>query len=180
MSKSISSSSALRYFTRWVEYVAGVALAVITLLAFATVVMRYFFAKNVPDGIEVGGLLLAISTFLGMALACLRGEHITVDLVWSILPLRGRRVLDILASVVTLGAISCFAWMIARQAHNTMGSGLTTYDLALPVWPFYVASALAVVMAMLLQAIHLVSTWSAESAIAADGAFVANQESVDE
>lgn len=141
--------------TRWVEYASGAVLALITLLAFAAVLMRYFLAKNIPDAIEVGGLLMAVSIFLGMALACLRGEHITVDLLWAALPARGRLLLDLFAGLVTLVAVACFAWMLARQVHNTWRDGLLTYDLQIPVWPFYAASASAVIAAAVLQGLHL-------------------------
>lgn len=121
----------------WVERAAGGFLAVVTALTFVTVVLRYGFSTSIPDSYDLSRNLLGILIFWGIAVTGFRGEHITVDLVWGALPPRGRRALDLASTLFTLGCMSVFAWAMGTKVVGTMASGETTYDLNLPLWPFY-------------------------------------------
>ncbi len=121
----------------WVERAAGGFLAVVTALTFVTVVLRYGFSTSIPDSYDLSRNLLGILIFWGIAVTGFRGEHITVDLVWGALPPRGKRALDLAGTLFTLGCMSVFAWAMGTKVVGTMASGETTYDLNLPLWPFY-------------------------------------------
>ena len=124
-------------FAGWAERVAGLFLAVVTALTFATVVLRYGFSVSIPDSYDLSRNFLGILTFWGIAMTGFRSEHITVELVWGALPPRGQRALDLLAGLFTLACMAVFAWAMAGKVIGTMDSGETTYDLSLPIWPFY-------------------------------------------
>ena len=69
-----------------IEVTAAGFLAVVTLLTFVSVLLRYFFAWAIPDSYDFTRLLLGIVIFWGMAVASYRGDHITVDLLWAASP----------------------------------------------------------------------------------------------
>jgi TRAP-type C4-dicarboxylate transport system permease small subunit len=95
-------------------------------------------------------MFLGILIFWGIAVIGYRGDHITVELFWNILPARGRRVLDILATLFTLFCMACFAWTMLDKVVDTQRSGETTYDLHMPVWPFYALAWIGIAGSVLL------------------------------
>jgi TRAP-type C4-dicarboxylate transport system permease small subunit len=119
------------------ELFAAWLLAAITALTFTSVVLRYAFNWSIPDSFDAGRNLLGIAIFWGIALAAYRGEHITVDLLWSALGPRARRVLDAFAGVVALLCLAVFAWAMADKVLSTYRDNVLTFDLHLPVWMFY-------------------------------------------
>jgi TRAP-type C4-dicarboxylate transport system permease small subunit len=133
------------------ERLASGLLAVVTALTFVSVVLRYAFGWSIPDAFDLSRNLLGILIFWGIAVAGYRGDHITVDLVWGVLPAPVQRALDLFATLCTLGCMAVFAWAMAGKVSATRASAETTYDLHLPIWPFYLlaASGIAVSVALL-------------------------------
>lgn len=120
-----------------IELTAAVFLAVVTLLVFVSVFLRYLFAWGIPDAHDFSRLLLGILIFWGMAVASYRGDHITVDLLWSAASPRYQRAIDVLAAVITLAAMAVFTVMMAVKVWNNWLDHELTYDLRVPIWPYY-------------------------------------------
>jgi TRAP-type C4-dicarboxylate transport system permease small subunit len=144
-------------FATSAERIAGLFLAVVTVLTFATVVLRYGFSYSIPDSYDLSRNFLGILTFWGIAMTGFRGEHITVDLVWGALPPFGKRVLDLLSTVFTLLCMAVFAYAMATKVLGTRNSGETTYDLNLPLWPFYGLAWAGLAISVLLLVLRLVN-----------------------
>ncbi|HWK44253.1 MAG TPA: TRAP transporter small permease [Stellaceae bacterium] len=138
------------------ERVAGSFLAIVTALTFVTVVLRYGFSISIPDSYDLSRNALGILIFWGIAVTGFRGEHITVDLVWGVMPPFGRRVLDALSTVFTLGCMTVFAWTMATKVVGAHASGETTYDLSLPIWPFYALAWVGLAISVPLLILRLV------------------------
>ena len=139
-----------------IERVAAAFLAVVTLITFVSVFLRYGFSWSIPDGFDIGRNLLGIIIFWGIALAGYRGEHITVDLVWSVLPRPLQRAMDIFAGLVTLGGMAVFAWMLADKVLTTRADNVSTFDLRIPVWGFFLVAWLGIALSVILL---VVRTW---------------------
>ncbi len=142
-------------FATVAERVAGLFLAVVTVLTFATVVLRYAFSIAIPDSYDLSRNFLGILTFWGIAMTGFRGEHIKVDLIWGVLPPAGQRALDALATVFTLLCMAVFATAMATKVLGEATSGETTYDLNLPVWPFYALAWSGLAVSVLLLGLRL-------------------------
>lgn len=137
------------------EHAAAAALAAVTLLTFVSVTMRYLFAAPVPDDFDFTRLVLGIAVFWGIACACWRGGHIQVDLLWNVLPRRGRNAMDVFATLVTFAFMAAFAWTVLSRVGGTQATGMTTMVLQIPIWPFYALAALGLAFAVLLIPAHL-------------------------
>ncbi|MBX5454061.1 MAG: TRAP transporter small permease [Acidobacteriia bacterium] len=138
-----------------VERFAGGLLAFVTALAFISVVLRYLFSWPIPDSYDLSRNLLGVLIFWGIAASGYRGEHVTVDLIWSTLPPGARRLMDIFATLLTLFAMAGLALALALKVQDLHASGEATYDLALPVWPFAFFTWAGSVAAVLLLAVRL-------------------------
>jgi TRAP-type C4-dicarboxylate transport system permease small subunit len=133
-----------------IELTAAGFLAVVTLLVFVSVFLRYFFSWAIPDSHDFSRLLLGILIFWGMAVASYRGDHITVDLLWSAAGPGMKRAMDVFAALVTLLGMATFTVMMATKVWNTRLDNVQTFDLRLPVWPYYLIAWVGLAAAILL------------------------------
>lgn len=137
-------------FIGLIEMTAAGFLAVVTALTFVSVILRYFFSWSIPDSYDLTRLLLGILIFWGMAVASYRGDHITVDLLWSAMPPRLQRVTDTFASIFTLVALVTFTWMFWTKVIGTRVDNVETYDLREPVWIYYLIAWIGLAAAVVL------------------------------
>lgn len=130
------------------ETVAAVFLLLIALLTAANVALRDLASVQIPDWFDGTKMLMAIALFWGIAVATYHAGHIAVDIVWEHLKAPGRRVLDIVAGVVTLAFLAPMAWMVFSKV---LASGTqTTTDLRLPLMWFTTVAACGAVAAAVL------------------------------
>ena len=133
-----------------IEVTAASFLAVVTLLTFVSVLLRYFFAWAIPDSYDFTRLLLGILIFWGIAVAGYRGDHISVDLLWSASPPWARRVMDVFAALVTLVAMAALTWMFAVKVLGTRADNVGTFDLRQPVWIYYLVAWIGLASSVIL------------------------------
>ncbi|MDE2579488.1 MAG: TRAP transporter small permease, partial [Hyphomicrobiales bacterium] len=99
-------------------------------------------------------LLLGILIFWGIAATSYRGTHITVDLLYSAVSPRWRRVMDVFATLVLLFVVSVQTYTLFDKVRQTRIDNVLTYDLNLPTWPFFAVAWIGDVSAVLLIAIR--------------------------
>jgi TRAP-type C4-dicarboxylate transport system permease small subunit len=142
--------SSVDRFIDVIEVTAAGFLAVVTLLVFVSVFLRYFFAWSIPDSYDFTRLLLGILIFWGMAVASYRGDHISVDLLWSVCPPLAKRAMDVFSALLTLVAMATFTWMFAEKVIGTRADNVGTFDLRQPVWIYYLVAWIGLAAAVLL------------------------------
>jgi TRAP-type C4-dicarboxylate transport system permease small subunit len=136
-----------------IETVAALSLLVVALVTGVNVTLRDLFSVQIPDWFDGSKLLMAIALFWGIAIATYHASHICVDFVWEHLRRRGRRVLDVVAGVVTLAFLAPMAWMVWSKV---LASGTqATTDLRLRLMWFTSIAAAGAVAAVLLAAVRL-------------------------
>lgn len=133
-----------------IELTAAGFLAAVTAITFVSVFLRYLFIWSIPDSYDFTRLLLGILIFWGMAVASFRGDHITVDLLWSAAPVWARRGMDIFAALITLAGMATFTWMFAEKVINTRADNVLTFDLRQPVWIYYLIAWIGLASAVAL------------------------------
>ncbi len=133
----------------FVDAAAAIFLAIITALTFTAVLLRYVFNLAFPGSFDVSRLLLGVAIFWGIAAAAWRNEHIQVDLLWQVMPRTVRKILDLFAEIVFAVFVGALAWMLYWQVDRVRGSGLTTFELAIPVWPFNAVAWLGILFCFL-------------------------------
>jgi TRAP-type C4-dicarboxylate transport system permease small subunit len=143
-------------FVDGIERTAAIFLAVVTALMFVSVFLRYLFSWSIPDSYDFMRLMLGVVVLWGIASVSYRGEHITVDLIWGMLPRGARKAMDIFSTTVTLVAIGFFAWMMGTKVLSTRTDNVLTYDLQLPVWVYYLVAWIGLAAAVVLLAVRLV------------------------
>lgn len=138
------------------ETIAAAVLFIVTVLSFSAVVARYVFNTGIPDAFDGARYLLGVVIFWGLASACHRGDHITMDAVWALSGKSVKRLLDVFSNaVVTLG-LAFLLWKFTEKVIDTWNSNHGTIDLDLPVAGFYALAWFGLLAAQVFATARLV------------------------
>ena len=140
-------------FIDGIELVAAVFIGIVAADVFLTVSLRYF-GIDIPDSYDFGMMLLAILIFWGIGATSYRGTHITVDLVWATVGPRGKRVIDVFATLVLLFVVTVQTYTLYDKVASTYAANISTFSLRLPTWPFFAVAWLGDASAVLLIAVR--------------------------
>jgi len=143
-------------FINGIEWAAAIFVGIVALNIFVNVTLRKFFSWSIPDYYDFGRMLLGILIFWGIAATSYRGGHITVDLIWTAASKKWKRVIDVFATVVLLFVVIVQTSMLFDKVRLTFTDNVQTFDLNIPVWPFYAVAWVGDVCAVILIAIR---TW---------------------
>jgi TRAP-type transport system small permease protein len=141
-------------FIDGIELIAAFFVGIVALDIFVSVLLRYFFSVQIPDSYDFGRLLLGILIFWGIAATSYRGTHITVDLIYANVGTRAKRCIDVFATLVMLFVVTVQSYTLFDKVMGTRADNVLTFDLRLPVWPFFLVAWLGDVSAVLLIAVR--------------------------
>ena len=98
--------NAMDRFIDGIELIAAFFVGIVAADIFISVLLRYFFAVQIPDSYDFGRMLLGILIFWGIAATSYRGTHITVDLLYANVGPRMQRIIDVFATLVLLFVVT--------------------------------------------------------------------------
>jgi len=124
----------------FLEFVPSVLLLFMAILTSVSVASRYLFAYPLPDEYEISRLILSVVVCWGIAAAFRHNDHIQLDIFWSALGPRAKRVLTRIGAALCLCIIGGFSFALGTKVIDVFEAGLLTVDLELPVWGFYTAA----------------------------------------
>jgi TRAP-type C4-dicarboxylate transport system permease small subunit len=150
----IRSRGAMDRFIDGIELIAAFFAGLVALDIFVSVMLRYFFSVQIPDSYDFGRLLLGILIFWGIAATSYRGNHITVDLLYANVGKRAQRLIDVFATLVLLFVVTVQTYTLFDKVRGTYADNVLTFDLRLPVWPFFLVAWLGDVSAVFLIAVR--------------------------
>ena len=137
-----------------IEWIAAIFVGVVAVDVFTTIFLRYFFSIQIPDSYDFGQQLLGILIFWGIAATSYRGTHITVDLLYANVGKTWQRVMDVFATLVLLFVVSVQTYTLFDKVISTRADNVQTFDLRLPIWPFFALAWIGDVAAVLLIAVR--------------------------
>src|SRR6266403_906289 len=141
-------------FIDTIELIAAIFVGIVAANIFIAVLLRNLFSTAIPDSYNIGQYLLGILIFWGIAATSYRGTHITVDLVWANAGPRMQRVIDVFATLVLLFVVTVQTYTLFDKVATTRADNVLTFELHLPVWPFFAVAWAGDVSAVLLIAIR--------------------------
>lgn len=141
-----SIEALIRRVVRFTDAAAAIFLIIITILTFTAVVMRYVLSLPFPGSFDVSRLLLGVAIFWGIAVGAYRREHISVDILYQVMPVPVQRVMNLFGDILFAAFMGVFSWMLLRQVTSVRASGQTTFELSIPIWPFYGVAWLGIVL----------------------------------
>lgn len=131
---------------RILEYTMAALLAVMVVMVFSNVVLRYAFGSGIASAEEISRLMFVWLVFLGATLALRQHKHLGLELVQARLPIPLRRVCAILSHLLILYAL----WLFLSGSWTQTKIGLTTYSTVLRFpMAFYAAAGVFSAIAMI-------------------------------
>lgn len=133
----------LRKISFGLSYISMVAIFVIMLITFVTVVLRYLFSGGVSGTVELTEFGMVIIIFFGLSYTQYVGGHVHVDIITDrIRNLRARFVFNGIVRIIT-GIFCAFVAYaaIVRIPMESVSSGV----LLIPLKPFVVIMAVGLV-----------------------------------
>src|SRR5262249_37247823 len=150
----VRRASRMDRFIDGIELIAAFFVGIVAADIFISVLLRYFFSVQIPDAYDFGRLLLGILIFWGIAATSYRGTHITVDLLYANVGPRLQRFIDVFATLVLLFVVTAQPYTLYDKVWATRADHVLTFDLRLPVWPFYLVAWIGDASAVLLIAVR--------------------------
>ncbi|MDI9331074.1 MAG: TRAP transporter small permease [Alphaproteobacteria bacterium] len=150
-------TSFLNKLGRIIDLVLAVALAVMVVLVFGNVVLRYGFNSGITTSEELSRWLFVWLTFLGAIVAMKDGAHLGTDALLSRLPKRGKQVLYVLSHVLMLYVCVLLFQGGAQLVRLNQGATSAVMEISL-VW-FYAPGLLLAVLGALVLINNLWRLW---------------------
>jgi len=120
-----------------VEWLMALALAIMVVLVFGNVMLRYLFNTGIAAAEEVARLMFVWLIFLGAILALRRHAHLGVEIVQARLPLKARRICAVISHLLMLYGL----WLFLYGSWTQTVIGLDTYSTVLHYPTAFMASA---------------------------------------
>ena len=155
MSSSDNGSRGVARAILLIERIAGIILALVTVLIVFSSVGRYLFAQPIPDTFDLSRLILGVAIAWGLASLGFHGTHIKVDLLAHSLPVRLRNGVNFIAWAVLLAFTSLMTWKIWERFTDSLSGGDATMQLRIAHWPFFLAIWLGIVAALFTTSVRL-------------------------
>ena len=117
------------------EYVASSLLIVTSLLVFVQVILRYFANYSISWSEEIALMMIVWFIFLGSSIAVREKAHVNMDVLSSVLPRKGKLVLEFAAVLISV----IFCVLVAKAGVNMVigahdiGSASTSLKIPLYV-----------------------------------------------
>lgn len=103
-------------YCRFIDVLIAVDLAVMVVLVFGNVVMRYGFNSGITTSEELSRWLFVWLTFLGAITAMREGTHLGSDTLVAMLSTTGKKVFLVIGHVLMLFV----CWLLFRGAYDQM------------------------------------------------------------
>ena len=143
----------LKWLFKVFDSLIVVGMAVISILVFANVVLRYGFNSGISAAVELSRVILVWIIFMGAVAGLAKGAHLSVDILVARLPQKARFACFLVACCLMLWC----CWLLAQGswALTRIEWGNVTPLTGLPVGLTYAAGLFAAVMFALVLLIEL-------------------------
>lgn len=154
-------------YCRALDALIALALAIMVVLVFGNVVLRYGFNSGITVSEEVSRWLFLWMTFLGAVVAMKEHSHLGSDMLVSRLPRAGKRACLIVGQLLML----YISWLVFK---GSLDQTRINWDATAPVtgWPLAIVYASGVVFAVSAAVLLARETWRALSGRASDAELV--------
>ena len=115
------------------------------LLVTTSVTLRWLGYGGINGDFELVQIGVALSVFCFLPLTQARRGNIVVDTFTGWLPVSTQRAIDAFWDLVYAGFMALVAWCLMNGAREAVTSGLNSTMLAVPLWPVFAASVLAII-----------------------------------
>ncbi|NMW84354.1 TRAP transporter small permease [Peptoniphilus sp. AGMB00490] len=93
----------MKYLEKIIKFIMILSSAVLAIVTFLQVIMRFFFKMPVAWGQDIIRLSFVYLVFLGAAYCLKTNDHLNIDIIFSAIPVKTSKVLQIIINIILLG-----------------------------------------------------------------------------
>lgn len=93
----------MKYLEKFLKFVMVVSSAVLAIVTFLQVIMRFLFKMPVAWGQDIIRLSFVYLVFLGAAYCLKTNDHLNIDIIFSLIPNKAGKILQTLINIILLG-----------------------------------------------------------------------------
>ena len=138
------------------EILGGLLLAVMAVIAFANVIVRYCTNLSFSSSEELTVNLFVWIVLLGTSRAFREGGNFIMNVIFNALPRKAKNALTILGAVCTTLFFLMLIWQGVVEVMDEVELEVVSESLAIPVWIYTVAVPLFSVLILVRLAQHTV------------------------
>ncbi len=116
------------------EFLAAMSMALICLITFANVLVRYFTDESFAFTEEFSVFLMVVLTFVGTSAAFAKNSHIRMSFVVQKLPARIAHYVEIAVMVAAAVLFAIIAWYGVRLLADDWNFDTTSPGIGIPQW----------------------------------------------
>ena len=116
------------------EGIAAIAMALVCLITFGNVLVRYLTNVSFAFTEEFSVFLLVVMTLAGASAAFARNRHIRMEYFVGKLPVRGRHAVEVLVTACGIALFALIAWYGVKLFQDDWQYGTTSPGIGVPQW----------------------------------------------
>lgn len=160
--------SAIEAVSRLCGMASMLLIAASTLVVSHMVFMRYFLGASTIWQTEFVVYAMIASTFIGAPYVLMLKGHVSVDLLPNLLGGYAKRLLDVLAALLSLAFCGLLAWSGWHYFYEALSKGWTTDTVwALPLWIPLLPLPLGIIILCLQYVAEIYKNWTGTTEAAA-------------
>jgi len=160
--------SAIEAASRLCGMASMLLIAASTLVVSHMVFMRYFLGASTIWQTEFVVYAMIASTFIGAPYVLMLKGHVSVDLLPNLLGGHAKRLMDVLAAVLSLAFCGLLAWSGWHYFYEALSKGWTTDTVwALPLWIPLLPLPLGIIILCLQYVAEIYKNWTGTTEAAA-------------
>lgn len=132
---------------RWINLVIALGLAVMVLMVFGNVVLRYAFNSGILVSEEMSRYFFIWLTYIGAMIAMREREHLGVDTLVKHLPRAGKKLCLFLSEALML-LVNVLFFVGTFKMHDLQATSVSPVTGISMIWIYGVGYVVAVVMAL--------------------------------
>ena len=136
---------------------AGIAYAIMVIVVFIGVILRYLVKTPNLYGEEVSRYLMVMSVFLGIAAGCRQKVHLSVELFISLFPKIIQKVITVFVRTLVVTVYAYMSYAGIEMVRQMKALGQTSPALRLPMWIMYAIITAGFMLSFLTELIMYVN-----------------------
>jgi len=140
--------------TRWMSYIAYIALSLMVLFVVADIIGNKLFKTPVPGGIEFVSLLSVIAISFAIAQTQIEHGHIEVEMLVRSLPRKAQKIIAVCVHLCSIALFIVLSVMSFKYGASLQAGGEVSMTLGLPFYPFIWGigvSSIFVILVLIMQ-----------------------------
>lgn len=119
---------------KWEDWIGAGAMAVLAIITFANVLVRYFTDESFAWTEEISISLMVVLTMVAASAAVARDRHIRIEAIFEGGTLRRRRLLALLSAGMTVLAFAILTVLAVRFFYDDYKYEVTSPGIGWPQW----------------------------------------------